>query len=48
MNSRWQIYRVGLVDFWYYRDGAGMAQQPARRQRLGSICNYAEFYSPAA
>ena len=20
MNSRWQIYRVGLVDFWYYDD----------------------------
>ena len=18
MNSKWQIYRVGLIDFWYY------------------------------
>ena len=18
MNSKWQIYRVGLLDFWYY------------------------------
>ena len=20
MNSKWQIYRVGLIDFWYYEE----------------------------